>query len=84
MTQGLREKEDDMRYDRRMMPTGRLGQITIRGVEFEVYATEDPEWLLFSPMIPMGDKNNPTFVSSTIHIPTKISDLKPGWWRGLH
>ena len=73
-----------MRYDWRMIPKGWLGQITIRGTEFAVYATEDPEWLLFCPMIPMGDKNNPTFSSSTIQIPIRHSDLKPGWWKGLH
>jgi hypothetical protein len=73
-----------MRYDPRMMPKQRLGQITIRGTEFEVFTTGDPQWLLFCPMIPMGDRENPTWVSSTIHLPIRRSDLKPGWWRGLH
>jgi hypothetical protein len=60
-----------------MMPKQRLGQITVRGVEFEVFATGDPQWLLFCPMMPTGD-------SSTIHIPVRRSDLKPGWRKGLH
>jgi hypothetical protein len=66
-----------MRYDQRMMPKGRLGQITIGGVEYEVFTTGDPKWLLFSPMMLTG-------VSSAIHIPVRRSDLKPGWWKRLH
>jgi hypothetical protein len=73
-----------VRYDRRMMPKGRLGQITVGGIEFEVYTTGDPQWLLFCPMQPQGKGNNVSFASSCIQIPIRRSDLKPGWWRRLH
>jgi hypothetical protein len=66
-----------MRYDMRMTPKQRLGQITIRGVEYEVFTTGDPRWLLFCPMMPTGD-------SSTIHFPVRLSDLRPGWWKGTY
>mgnify|MGYP001585622753 CR=1 FL=1 len=70
-----------MPYDQRLMPKQRLGQITGRHAEFEVFTTGDPGWLLFCVMTPLG---NGHFASTEIQHPVRLSNLKAHWKERLH
>ena len=70
-----------MPYDQRLMPKQRLGQVTARYAEFEVFTTGDPKWLLFCVMKPLGNSH---FISTGLQHPVLISNLKPGWRAKLH
>ena len=74
-------KQEGNGMDRRYMIKQRVGQITTKTGELEVFTTGLPGYFLFCPMQSLG---NGTFASGTIQISHHNRDLVRGWRRRLH